>query len=300
MLAFTPLPPAAPLPSAPPLPNVALRRGAFLQLWGHSQFVGLTDAEVPPALKEQYGFDLVIAVPREAHNSMCDTEAHGQQCTRADQLTEAQFNAGVAGWAAVNVSLVLYTSIMHIGHSPAWENGTYATEHPEWSERDEHGACPKQYGQCNISPAGGGVDAAINYTKGLLALHPSLNSVMIDNAFWQYTGGGTLGPKMPAGFENVARAAFREYVTERFGASAREFIGVDAADAAPPNASQRDEAAPSPLFGVWKVWRARAYAAAVERFRAPLHVAGVSLLANTAWWPLRWELGCDEVLGHGP
>ena len=58
-----------------------------------------------------------------------------------------------------------------------------------------------------------------------------------------------------AGFEDAARVAFRDYVTARFGASARAFLGVDAADVAPPNASQRNETAPSPLYGVCELPR---------------------------------------------
>lgn len=48
----------------------------------------------------------------------------------------------VSAFEAANVSLILYTSIMHAGHSPAWENGSLAAAHPEFSERDENGACP--------------------------------------------------------------------------------------------------------------------------------------------------------------
>ena len=51
-----------PLHPSPALPNALLRRGAILQLWGHSQFVGLTDERVPSGLKKRFGFDLVIHV----------------------------------------------------------------------------------------------------------------------------------------------------------------------------------------------------------------------------------------------
>jgi hypothetical protein len=43
-----------------------------------------------------------------------------------------------------------------------------------------------RYGQCNLSPAGSGVEYALNYTLGLADLHPHLSAVMVDNAFWQY------------------------------------------------------------------------------------------------------------------
>jgi hypothetical protein len=93
---YTPLPPDPPLAraviNAPPF----LARGQILQLWGHSQWVAMTDRRVPSALKLAFSFDAVIAVPLEAHNSMCSAEGAGQQCDRADMLTREQFNAGVS------------------------------------------------------------------------------------------------------------------------------------------------------------------------------------------------------------
>ena len=77
---FLPLPPAPELPCLPVLERAALHRGATLQLWGRSQFLALTKRGVPTELKRLYSFDNVIAVPRDAHNSMCSSEAGGQQC----------------------------------------------------------------------------------------------------------------------------------------------------------------------------------------------------------------------------
>jgi hypothetical protein len=72
------------------------------------------------ALKRSYGFDLVIAVPRDAHNSMCSAEAHGQQCSASDMLTQQQFDDGVAAFAAANMSLVLYTSVRCYAYRSQW------------------------------------------------------------------------------------------------------------------------------------------------------------------------------------
>lgn len=136
---FSPLPPDLPFPSMQTRVPVALNRGAILQLWGHSQAVALTNPEVPLALKTAYGFDMVIIVPREAHNSMCGVETHGQQCNVSDVLSVEQFNNGIEMFKRVNMSLILYTSIMHCGHSVIWENGTLDQEHPEWLQYDELG-----------------------------------------------------------------------------------------------------------------------------------------------------------------
>lgn len=151
--------------------------------------MALTDHRVPTALKQEYGFDLVIAVPRSAHNSMCSAETHGQQCSATDMLTQEQFDDGVAAFAAANMSLVLYTSIMHVGHSPSWENGTVSKNHPEWSERDELGRCTADYGQCNLSPAGGGVAyVCLRPLKRLVAASPIhvLWKYVSDEAFFTF------------------------------------------------------------------------------------------------------------------
>ena len=78
----------------------------------------------------------------------------------------------------------------------------------------------------------------------------------------------------------------------------KNFFGVNATSVAPPAVKERSASAPSPLFGVWKVWRSYAYAQAVERFRRALHERNVSLLANTVFWPLRWQHGCADELQH--
>jgi len=79
-----------------------------------------TATAMQAALKRSYGFDLVIAVPRDAHNSMCSAEAHGQQCSASDMLTQQQFDDGVAAFAAVNMSLVLYTSVRCYAYRSQW------------------------------------------------------------------------------------------------------------------------------------------------------------------------------------
>ena len=144
---FVPLPPDLPVPLIQTQVPADLNRGAILQLWGRSQAVALTDPRVPLALKTAYGFDMVIIVPREAHNSMCGVETHGQQCNASDVLSVKQFDDGVARFERVNMSLILYTSIMHCGHSVIWENGTLDQEHPEWLQYDELGQVhnPKKY-----------------------------------------------------------------------------------------------------------------------------------------------------------
>jgi hypothetical protein len=97
---------------------------------------------------------------------------------------------------------------------------------------------------------------------------------------------------LPAGFEAVAVAAFRAYIATRFpsNTSAR-FLGSTAATIVPPSATIRQAVADGTAsdtdvarVGVWKLWRGRAYAAAMERFRTRLHPRGISVLANSVFW----------------
>jgi hypothetical protein len=56
-----------------------LNRGHILQLWGHSQAAAMRNTAVPAALKAQYVFDMVIMLPRDAHNSMSSSATDHQQ-----------------------------------------------------------------------------------------------------------------------------------------------------------------------------------------------------------------------------
>ena len=105
---------------------------------------------------------------------------------------------------------------------------------------------------------------------------------MVDDASWGEVKEGNAQAPLPSGFAPSARAAFRAYATARFGNASTAFLGVAAAEVAPPLAGARSGTAPSPLFGVWKVWRSRAYAEAVASFRRALHARNVSLLAARA------------------
>jgi hypothetical protein len=68
---FLPLPPSPALLSPPPLLPRVLARGAILQLWGHSQFVALTDHRVPVS-----GFYSVHCIPRAPWLGIPLTHAH--------------------------------------------------------------------------------------------------------------------------------------------------------------------------------------------------------------------------------
>jgi hypothetical protein len=158
-------------------------------------------------------------------------------------------------------------------------------------QRDEHGDCPKEYGQCNLSPSAA-TDFTLNHTIAeVLAFPKAVKAVMIDNAFWQ-------SDPLPTGFEAAAVAHFEGYISERFGQRTAPFF--DSLPIAPPTASLRnssDQYARA-LFNVWKVWREREYAEATERYRQRLHPLGVAVLANTDFWPLTWTRGSCELFSH--
>ena len=234
------LPPDLPLASPPALRGADwLDRGQYTETWGHLEYAAMTDPRVIPDLVGRYGFNIVGIVPREAHNAMCAKETVKQQCTAKDVLSKEQFDRGLTRWAAHNVSVILYTAIMHCGHSPVWESGELEREHPEYASRDEFGVCPTAYGQCDLTPTGGNVEFVLNYTLGVVDAHPIASGIYINNTRWYEPWDAKRKALMPTGFEASARAGFKAYVGARFGASARAYLGVDAADAEPPRAAQR-------------------------------------------------------------
>ena len=154
------------------------------------------------------------------------------------------------------------------------------------------------YGHGIISPVTEGVDFTLNYTLGLVDSNPSVAAFMIDNAFWGQVEEPKPQAPLPSGFSQAAVKSFRSYIQQRFGATSNIFFGTNATAITPPVAINRSASSPSPLFGVWKVWRSYAYAQAVERFRRTLHERNISLLANTLFWPLKWQSGCADELQH--
>ena len=286
---YVPLPPAPVLPRLPVLALPELNRGQILQLWGHSQKTAMMNTAVPAVLKLQYAFDAVIMLPRDAHNSMMLIEQ--QQGSRKDVLSEADFTAGLEAFAQANYSVIFYTSIMHDGHRPDWEDGSLTAARPELTQRDEHGDCPKAYGNCNLSPSSATAFTLNNTIAEVVRFPKAVKAVMIDNAFWQAT-------PLPTGFEDAAVARFKSYMTERFGFDTLKFFGN--VTLAPPTTSQRNSTDKNErsLFNMWKIWRETEYANATERYRKGLHPLGVGLLANTDFWPESWTRGDCELLGH--
>eukprot|EP01047_Picozoa_sp_COSAG01_P052141 COSAG01_NODE_5454_length_4255_cov_3.187199_3_plen_999_part_00 len=293
---YVPLPSAPPLSMLPVLELPELNRGQILQLWGHSQAAALRNTAVPATLKEAYAFDMVIMLSLDAHNSMESSKKDHQQGNKSDVLTVTEFSAGVEAFTLANYSVIFYTSIMHDGHRSDWENGSLTLSHPEMVQRDEHGGCPALYGQCNLSPSSATEFTLNNTIADIMTFPKAIKAVMLDNAFWQTS---TFGP---TGFETAAVTNFRTYINQRFGqrAGRSPFFGELAI--APPNASQRSSTtntdAERALFNVWKVWREREYAHAVERYRERLHPLGVAVLANTDFWPTTWTRGDCQLFGH--
>ena len=161
-----------------------------------------------------------------------------------------------------------------------------------------HPQVVEYYGHGIISPVTQGVDFTLNYTLDLVNSNPSVTAFMIDNAFWGQVSEPKPRAPLPSGFGPAAAASFRIYIQQRFGSMSNILFGTNASSVVPPVAKNRSATSPSALFGAWKVWRSRTYAQAVERYRATLHARNISLLANTVFWPLKWQSGCADELQH--
>ncbi len=172
----------------------------------------------------------------------------------------------------------------------------YNLQPHHFQEHDESNNCITAYGQCVLSPVNlDGVMFALNYTLDLVSRYPSVTSFMMDNALWQ---SAKMPPHLPSGFSTSAQIAFKAYIRQRLGNCTKQYLGIPEDLVKAPLLTNRSVSNPSPLFGLWKVWRSRAYAKAVSMFRSTLHIYNISLVANTVFWPNSWQNGCSDLLQH--
>lgn len=120
-----------------------------------------------------------------------------QQGSKADVLTASEFAAGVQAFAQANYTVIFYTSIMHDGHRPDWENGSLTALHPELLQRDEKGGCPALYGNCNLSPTSA-TDFTLANTIAEVSRFPNVvKAVMIDNGKYSQTRSSLVASTRP-------------------------------------------------------------------------------------------------------
>lgn len=232
----------------------------IVQLWGRGQWEGIVNAEKrAPWLAAEFGFNAVTVLPPEAHNAITAAENH---------VSEAQFVRAMDAFRRNGFRVILYSSIMHCGHAPVWEDGTLAREHPEWAQRGPKGETITIYGQDWLCPSTGALEYTLDYTAGLVKKYRPDAVIMDNNEFFETPGGMTCHCE-------GCQAGFKKYVRERFG---RRVFGLDASSLRIPDS-------PGPLYNLWIHWRNRVWADATEKFRAGLRAVSpdIVLFANTQY-----------------
>jgi len=274
-----PLPPDVPLPSLAPAGGNWTRTARIVQPWGRTQWDAIVQAERrAPWLAREFGFDAIIVLPPEAHNAITGESHH---------VTEAEFAAALAAYRAAGLRIILYSSIMHCGHAPIWQNGTLTKSHPEWSQRGPKGEPVTLYGAEWLCPSTEALPFTIEYARELQRRYRA-DAVMLDNnEFFTASSGLTchcVG----------CQRSFRKYVEDRFG---------DVVLGRPTNTlTIPTEPGPlyKPLYNLWLHWRNRAWAEATERFRVELRKQNPDMvvLANTQYLRAAPDLATDLQYGH--
>lgn len=270
-----PLPPELALPSLPPAGEDWTRTARIIQPWGRTQGDAVVQAQRrAPWLAADFGFDSVIFLPPEAHNAITAKE---------HWITEAEFDVALGEYRKAGFRIILYSSIMHCGHAPVWQEGDLSKSHPEWSQRGPKGETVTIYGHEWLCPSTGALQFTLDYTRRIVERYAA-DAVMLDNnEFFSTPSGLTCHC---AG----CRSGFRGYLALRFGESV---FGQPCDETEIPTRS-------GPLYGLWLDWRNRVWAGAIERFRVELRKAkpGIVVLANTQYLRSSPDLATDLQYGH--
>jgi len=273
--------PPTPLPPDPPLPSLALTGqdwaplARIVQPWGATQWDAIVNAKQRASwLASEFGFNAVILLPPEAHNAITAESHH---------VTESQFEEALASYRAAGFRIILYSSIMHCGHAPVWQQGNLTKTRPEWSQRGPKGDPVTLYGAEWLCPNTGALSFTIEYTRGIQRRHQP-DAVMLDNnEFFSIASGLTCHC-------SGCLSDFCAYLKARFGETA---LGQ-------PARSVRIPTEPGPLYNLWLHWRNRVWGKATEQFRVELRKQNpeIVVLANTQYLRASPDLATDLQYGH--
>jgi hypothetical protein len=272
---LAPLPVDIVLPSLPANGLDWTRAARILQPWGRTQWDAIVHAaERAPWLAKTFGFNTMIILPPDAHNAIS---------APAERITEKEFDQALAIYRANGFRIILYTSIMHCGHAPVWQDGTLERTHPEWSQRGPKGEPVRIYGSNWLCPSTGATAFTLDYTAGLVRRYqPDL--VMLDNSEFYATPSGVTC------YCESCQAEFRRYLAQRFGDSV----------AGQSTAAVRIPSEAGFLYDVWLSWRNRVWGEANEVFRRELRKIkpDIVVMSNTQYLREAPDLATDLIYDH--
>lgn len=210
-----------------------------------------------PKLRDEFGFGAIIFIPPSGDippNYSLDV-----------------YRQTVADYHAAGMKVIMYWSIMHVGHHDAWHEVT--NQHPEWAQRDAAGKPISTYGDLWLCPSTGALQYCIDLgTKLLMDL--DVDGIMLDNNGFGKTDDGGITcccTDCTAAFFRWTQANVPPEVTR--GSAVRSESG---------RTPRPDE----PLYPYWREWRYLVWAEADEAFRQAVRLVkpGAILCANTQFY----------------
>ncbi len=272
---LSPLPPDIPLPSVPANGLDWTKDARIVQPWGKTQWDAIVRAaERAPWLAKEFGFNTIIILPPEAHNAISPAAEH---------VTEQEFQRALVIYRANDFRIIMYTSIMHCGHAPVWQEGTLEKTHPEWSQLGPKGEPIRIYGANWLCPSTGALQYTLEYTADLVRRYaPEL--VMLDNSEFFATPSGV------SCYCPGCQVEFRRYVRQRFGNLV----------AGRPTDSITIPTESGFLYDLWISWRNRVWGKAQEIFRRELRRVKPDLvvMSNTQYLRSAPDLATDLIYDH--
>jgi hypothetical protein len=266
---FAEVPPDRPLPRIPPRGLDWTQGARILKPWARVEYAMVQEeGREAQALRDRFGFNVLNAQPPVAFNS---------RGNYGGKLEDDKFDATLAAFRRAGYKIVIYSSIMHAGHSPPWQHGELARDHPDWSQRDMDGKPRTNYGSEWLCPNSPALAYTLEYARGLVQRYQA-DGIQLDNNQFHVSDAGR-----PTCYCVHCQAAFKAYVVQRFGLRTREFFGCSENELEIPRQ-------PGPLYNLWIEWRYRVWAQAVEKFREEL---GCVVIPNTQYYAKDWVRATD-------
>ena len=245
-----------------------LETACVMQPWSLERTSALIEdrAQWIPTLKE-WGFDTVIFIP-------------GPGDIRPNYSMDTM-RAAVDDCHAAGMRVLMYWSIMHVGHHDTWH--TVADEHPEWWQRDAEGGVVTVYGDEWLCPSTGALEYTINLGIDL-ARQMDADGIMLDNNEFYYTDAGATC------YCEGCHEGFRAHIRAKLGDEAIRAMGLEPETVRCPLPNE-------PLWGEWVDWRYIVWRDATEQFRQRVREAlpGTLLCANTQY-KYNWVLATQEQI----
>lgn len=197
-------------------------------------------------------------------------------------FSKEEFVKALKIYRAAGFKIILYTSIIHVGHAPEWDSGKLQDEHPDWLQVDSSGNYVTYFGGKWLCPNSGALQYAVDYSKKLIAeYHP--DALMFDNCFFHYTTSGQI--KKPTCYCVNCRDKFRSYLKNRFGDQCKALFKQPAEKIEIPDEEGL-------LMNVWKSWRTTAWEQALRYVRQNIDLV---IFGNTEFMWRDWVLGTDRI-----